>query len=178
MLRGAEIVTTVATSKAVEDVASRLGMKTRYTAIGAPYLAEEMMKGNAFLGGEEVGGVIWPESSLAKDGFLTGAKLAEALCGKKLSEWLKEVPGYYNVKLKLEADEKKKKEFVLRTLAYAKKNKLSHVDVDGVRINFRDSWVIVRASGTENYVRIFAEAKAKDEAERLAREYEKIAKGA
>jgi len=172
-----DVVTTVATSKCVEDVARKLGGKVRYTAIGAPYLTESMAKKSAFMGGEEVGGVIWPECSMAKDGFLTGAKLAEALCDKPLSEWLKEVPVYHNVKLKLEADPKKKKEYVSRVLAYAKSKKLDFVDIDGVRVNQKDSWVIVRASGTENYVRVFAEAKSKDDAERLATEYERIAKG-
>jgi len=173
-----DIVTTVATSKAVEDVAKTLNLKTRYTAIGAPYLSEEVAKGGAFMGGEEVGGVIWPESSLAKDGFLTAAKLAEALCEKPLSEWLKDVPVYFNVKIKLEADAKAKKEIVARVLAHAKAKKLAYITVDGVRINFNDSWVIVRASGTENYVRIFAEAKSDAEAKRLVQEYEKMAKGA
>ncbi len=172
-----DVVTTVATSKAVEDVASALGLKTRYTAIGAPYLSEEAAKGGAFMGGEEVGGVIWPESSLAKDGFLTAAKLAEALCQKSLSEWLKGVPAYFNVKTKLDADAKAKKEIVARVLAHAKSKKLAHITVDGVRVNFKDSWVIVRASGTENYVRIFAEAKSEAEARRLVQEYEGIAKG-
>jgi phosphomannomutase/phosphoglucomutase len=172
-----DIVTTVATSKAVEDVAKKFGMKTRYTAIGAPYLTEEMRKGNAFMGGEEVGGVIWPEFSLAKDGFLTAAKLAEALCERKLGEWLKDVPTYNNVKLKLDAGAKMKKDIVARVLAHAKSNKLGHITVDGVRVDMKDAWVIVRASGTEDYVRIFAEAKSVDEAQRLAKEYETIAKG-
>lgn len=172
-----DAVTTVATSKAVEDVAAKLGMKTRYTAIGAPYLTEEMLRGGVFMGGEEVGGVIWPELSLAKDGFLTGAKLAEALCEKKLGEWLKEVPKYHNVKLKLDADGNAKREIVARVLEHAKKHKLAHVTVDGVRVNMEDSWVIVRASGTEPYVRIFAEAKTEAEAKKLADEYRKIAQG-
>jgi phosphomannomutase/phosphoglucomutase len=172
-----DVVTTVATSKAVEDVAAKLGLKTRYTAIGAPYLSEEVAKGGAFMGGEEVGGVIWPESSLAKDGFLTAAKLAEALCVKPLSAWLMDVPTYFNVKTKLDANPKAKKEIVARVLAHAKAKKLAYITVDGVRINFKDSWVIVRASGTENYVRIFAEAKSQAEAKRLVQEFEKIAKG-
>jgi phosphomannomutase/phosphoglucomutase len=172
-----DVVTTVATSKAAEDVATRFGCKVRYTAIGAPYLCEEMMKKPSAIGGEEVGGVIWPELSQAKDGFITGAKLAEALCEKPLSQWLREIPAYHNVKHKLEADEKKKKEIVARVLGHAKKSKLDHLTVDGVRINLKDAWVIVRASGTEPYVRIFAEAKSEDEAEKLVREYEKIAKG-
>ncbi|MFH0884726.1 MAG: phosphoglucosamine mutase [Candidatus Micrarchaeota archaeon] len=172
-----DVVTTVATSKAVEDVAAKLGLKTKYTAIGAPYLSEEVAKGGAFMGGEEVGGVIWPESSLAKDGFLTAARLAEALCEKPLSAWLREVPKYFNVKMKLGADAKAKKEIVSRVLAHAKNKKLAYITVDGVRINFKDSWVIVRASGTEDYVRIFAEAKSEAEAKKLAAEYERIAKG-
>lgn len=171
-----DVVTTVATSKCVEDVAAKLGAKVRYTAIGAPYLTESMFEKPAFMGGEEVGGVIWPECSLAKDGFLTAAKLAEALCEKKLGGWLKEVPLYHNVKLRLEADEKTKKMIVSRVLEHAKRGKLAHITADGVRINFKDSWVIVRASGTEPYVRIFAEAKTKEDALRLAGEYEKIAK--
>jgi len=172
-----DVVTTVATSKAVEDVAARYGATVRYTAIGAPYLCEEMAKKSASMGGEEVGGVIWPELCLAKDGFMTAAKLAEALCDKPLSKWLEEVPVYYNVKLKLEADEKEKKEILARVKAETQKRKLKTVDVDGVRINLKDAWVICRPSGTEPYVRIFAEARNAGEAKRLAEEYEKIAKG-
>jgi phosphomannomutase/phosphoglucomutase len=169
-----DVVTTVATSKAVEDVAGRYGCKVRYTAIGAPYLCEEMADSPAAIGGEEVGGVIWPELGLAKDGMLTAAKLAEALCEKRLSDWMAEVPEYHNVKLKIEADAVKKKEIVNRALVHAKSEKLNIIDVDGVRINFEDSWVIVRASGTEDYVRLFAEAKTKEEAERLARKFKGI----
>ena len=171
-----DVVTTVATSKAVEDVAGKLGMKVRYTAIGAPYLSEEVLKG-AFMGGEEVGGVIWPKLSLAKDGFLTVAKLAEALCEKPLSQWLEGVPEYHNVKLKIKANADEKKELVERVIEHAKKEKLEHITVDGVRINFGDSWVIIRPSGTEEYVRLFAEARTAEEAKRLANKYEKIAKG-
>jgi phosphomannomutase/phosphoglucomutase len=172
-----DVVTTVATSKAVEDVAAKYGAKVRYTAIGAPYLCEEIAKKSAAMGGEEVGGVIWPELSMAKDGFITAAKLADALCEKPLSKWLEEVPEYSNVKIKIEADEKKKKEIIERVKEHAKAKKLDCVLVDGVRINLKDSWVICRPSGTEPYVRIFAEAKSAGEAKRLAEEYQRIALG-
>ncbi len=172
-----DVVTTVATSKAVEDVAAKKGSKVRYTAIGAPYLCEEMRKEPAAIGGEEVGGVIWPDFCLAKDGFLTAAVLAKALGEKKLSDWLKEVPEYHNVKYKVEASEEEKASMVEKTLAHAKANGLRYNDIDGVRIDMEDCWVIVRPSGTEPYVRIFAEAKDKEKAEMLVEEYEKIAKG-
>jgi phosphomannomutase/phosphoglucomutase len=172
-----DVVTTVATSRAVEDVASRLGSRVRYTAIGAPFLCEEMLRKPAAIGGEEVGGVIWPELSLAKDGFMTAARMAEALCEKPLTSWLRDVPAYYNVKHRIEADERKKVEIVARVHAYAEKKGLDHTDMDGVRVNLKDAWVIVRASGTEPCVRVFAEAKSQAEARRLCEEYEKIAKG-
>src|SRR5208283_3996175 len=146
-------------------------------AIGAPYLCEEMKRKSAIIGGEEVGGVIWPELDLAKDGFITGAKLAQALSEKPLSRWLKDVPVYYNVKRKLDADEKGKKKIVERVLSHAKQKKLDHTTIDGVRINLEDAWVIVRASGTEPYVRVFAEAKTETRAKELADAYTKIASG-
>ncbi len=172
-----DIVTTVATSRAIEDVAKKYNVKVRYTKIGAPYLSEEMAKGNAAIGGEEVGGIIIPEISLAKDGFSSVAKIAEALSEKKLSEWLKEIPPYANVKEKIPADEKRKKEIVEEMRKYSKENKLDSIDIDGVRINVDGGWVIVRASGTEDYVRIFAEAKTEEKAKQILEKYKKIALG-
>ncbi len=172
-----DIITTAATSRCVEDVAKSLGAKVRYTAIGAPYLCEEMLRKPGLMAGEEVGGVVWPELSMAKDGFFTAAKMAEAVSAKPLSEWLASVPTYHNVKLKIAAKGPQKARIVARVAAHAKKNKLPHLTIDGVRINYDDGWVIVRASGTEDYVRVFAEARSMDEARRLAREFEKIAQG-
>jgi phosphomannomutase/phosphoglucomutase len=171
-----DVVTTVATSKAVEEVASRVGCKVRYTAIGAPYLCEEMLNEPAVLGGEEVGGVIWPELCLAKDGFLTAAMLAKALGEKKLSEWLGEIPEYHNVKHKVKASEEEKALMVNKAREHAKANELSYNEVDGIRIDMKDSWVIIRPSGTEEYVRIFAEAKTPEKAKGLVDEYERIVK--
>ncbi|NYZ76746.1 phosphoglucosamine mutase [Candidatus Micrarchaeota archaeon] len=172
-----DIVTTVATSKAIEDIAKKFGVRVRYTKIGAPYLSEEMAKGGAAIGGEEVGGIILPEISLAKDGFSSIAKIVEALSEKKLSEWMREVPAYANVKERIPADEKRKGEIVGRMKKYAKENKLAIIDIDGIRINLEDGWIIVRASGTENYVRIFAEAKTESKAKEYLEKYRKIALG-
>lgn len=169
-----DVVTTVATSRVVEDIAAKYGAKVRYTAIGAPYMSEDMLRAPAAIGGEEVGGVIWPELSLAKDGFLTAAKLAEALCEKPLSAWLNDVPLYYNVKERIKANAEEKKKMMKKVQDHAKKNKLNYIDVDGIRVNMKDSWVIVRPSGTEEAVRVFAEAKTRKDAEKLVEEYKAI----
>jgi phosphomannomutase/phosphoglucomutase len=169
-----DIVTTVATSRAIEDIARKFGVKVRYTKIGAPYLSEEMVKGGAAIGGEEVGGIIIPEISLAKDGFSSVAMIVGVLSEKKLSGWLKEIPAYINVKERIPADEIRKKRIIEKMKKYAKDNSLDFIDIDGVRINFEKRWVIVRASGTEDYVRIFAEAKTEEKAKELLEKYKKI----
>lgn len=177
-LRGGkgDVLTTVATSKAVEDVAAKSGCKTIYTKVGAPYMSEEMAKGKAILGGEEVGGVIWPELSLAKDGIFTAAKIVEAICEKPLSRWMEEIPTYYNVKTRVKCDEKGKKAILEGIRKHAKQKGYRTIDIDGIRITLDGSWVIIRASGTEPYIRIFGEAKSRDKAEALVKEYEKLAK--
>ena len=170
------IVTTVATSMAIQDIAKKSKAQVYLTKIGAPYIAEEFVKRNAIIGGEEVGGVMWPEISLSKDGFMTAVKIVEALEEKPLSKWLNEIPVYYNEKIKIPANDNEKIKIIKAMRDYAIKNKLNFIDIDGVRINFDDSWVIVRASGTENYIRIFTEAKTEKKAKMLLEEYEKLAK--
>jgi len=170
-----DLITTVATSKVIEDVGNKFNVKTHYTKIGAPYLSEEMLKSDAVIGGEEVGGIIYPEMSLAKDGFISSAKIVEALSEKKLSEWLSELPFYYNKKTKIDCNEIQKAAIIHGVKEYAKKKDFELIDVDGVRINFPDSWVIIRPSGTEPYVRVFAEAKDEKKAEELLEEYKKLA---
>ena len=167
------VVTTVATSKAVEDVCRKEGVEIVYTKVGAPYLAEKVKEENAVIGGEEVGGVIWPELSYGKDGFMTAAKIAEAICEKPLGEWLKEITPYYNAKCKITCGEEDKKKVISGIRKFAEKEKYDIITLDGVRVNMKNEWVIVRASGTENYVRVFAEAKTEKRAKELMEEYEK-----
>ncbi len=170
------VITTVATSLAVEDIAKKYGCEVAYTKIGAPYLCEELVKGGV-IAGEEVGGVIWPEISLAKEGIYTAAKIVEAICEKPLSRWIAELPDYRNIKEKIPADEDRKKALVEKMRRYATENGLDYIDKDGIRINYKNGWVIVRPSGTENYVRLFAEAKTMEEAKELITRHRKIIGG-
>lgn len=168
------IVTTVATSRAVEEACAPFGAKTIYTKVGAPYLSEKMIElgQKAVSGGEEVGGIIWPRFSLAKDGIFTAAKIAEMVCGKKLSSLVAELPEYYNSKTKIEANSSQAKAAGLAAAKkYAEKSGGKLTLIDGIRVDFDDSWAIVRASGTENYMRIFAEARQQKKADSLMEEF-------
>ena len=171
------IVTTVATSRCVEEACAALGAKTVYTAVGAPYLSEKMaaLSSRAVSGGEEVGGIIWPEFSLAKDGIFASAKICEMVCDEKLSSLVAELPEYFNSKTKIEAKGAQAKATGLNAAkAHAKGSGARLTLIDGVRCDFDDGWVIARASGTEDYMRVFAEGKTKKRADALMNEFKDI----
>ena len=168
------IVTTVATSRCVEEACAALGAKTVYTAVGAPYLSEKMVAlgASAVSGGEEVGGIIWPRFSLAKDGIFAAAKICEMVCDEKLSALVKDLPEYFNSKAKIDAKGAQAKAAGLNAAkAHAKGPGARLTLIDGVRCDFDDGWVIARASGTEDCMRVFAEGKTKKRADALMKEY-------
>ena len=172
-----DVVTTVATSNAIRDIAEVFGAKIYRTKVGAPYLSEEVLKRKAVIGGEEVGGVVWPSISYGKDGIMTAAKLLEAVCREPLSKLVASIPAYFNAKTKVPVKPGTKLRAMKRVMKLTKGKGMITL-TDGVRIDFKDSWVIVRASGTEDYLRVFAEAKEKGRAESIMREYEKLATAA
>ena len=175
--RKGKVATTVATSNVVNDVCAEFGSELVYTKVGAPYLSEAVSRDKSIVSaGEEVGGIIWPDFSLAKDGFLGAAKICEAICDKRLSELSAELPEYFNAKTKIACAPERKQKAIGEILRRAKESGWDVIAIDGVRINLQDSWVIVRASGTENYLRVFAEAKSREKAEALMRKYEKALK--
>jgi len=168
------IVSTVSTTRAVEDVAKKFGQRVEYCRVGAPYISERMREIGAVLGGEEVGGVIWPEFSWGKDGLYSAAKVVErmAMGGRKLSELVAGLPRYYNAKTKIDVPPEKKAG-VIERIAEEMKPLGKITTIDGARLDLKDGWVIARASGTEDYIRVFAEAKESGRAESLMREWEK-----
>ncbi len=175
--RKGDVVTTVATSNAIKDLADSKGVCLYRTKVGAPYISEEILKRGAVIGGEEVGGVVWPSVSYGKDGIMTAAKIVELTCTTPLSELWKSLPVYYNSKTKVQV-KPGLKEQAMERVKNSTKGRGKATFVDGVRIDFSDSWVIIRPSGTENYLRIFAEAKSKQKAESLMKEYAELAQKA
>lgn len=172
ILRGKKgpVVTTVATTNAAREIAQKHGQKLVYTKVGAPYLSEKIREIKGVTGGEEVGAVIWPELSLGKDGLMTMAKVVEAVAEKPFSKLIDALPKYCNYKTKLEAGPERFSQ-VSKFAEKIRREGASVIDIDGVRVDYKDAWAIVRASGTENYVRIFAEAKTPEKAEALAKEF-------
>lgn len=162
-----KIVTTVATSSVLDDVAAKLGGKVVRTPVGEPVVVKEIRSRGGDLGGEENGGVIFPDWSLCRDGIMTAVKFLECLdrSGMKVSELDQTLPKYSQVKQKVRCPDKLKSK-ALRALAKRlARYKLDRTD--GLRVIFDDGWLLVRPSGTEPIFRCFVEARN----ERRAKEF-------
>ncbi len=171
--RKGDVVTTVATTKAVEEIAKEYGFKVRYVVVGAPYIAEETGKKGVMTGGEEVGTAIFKEFSLAKDGFLSALAVLDFVKDKGLAEALKDLPKWYKLKKIIRVNSEDEKQTIIRKFREAFEGENS-ITIDGLRVDFDDWWFIIRPSGTEPLVRLFVEAKSKEKAEKKLKELEKI----
>ncbi len=160
---GGKVVTPVSSSRCVEDVVKEAGGEVIYTPVGSPVVAETMLKVNAVFGGEGNGGLIFPEHLLARDGAMSFARILElmALENKPISELVKDIPKYHMIKAKMPCRDK------LKLLEGLKEMFPEANFTDGARIDYEDGWLLIRPSGTEPIVRIFAEAKTKKKAQEL-----------
>ncbi|WP_297520707.1 phosphoglucosamine mutase [Thermococcus sp.] len=165
---GGLLVTTIATSNLLDDIAERNNAKVMRTKVGDLIVARVLLEHDGTIGGEENGGVIFPDFVLGRDGAMTTAKIVEifAKSGKKFSELIDELPKYYQFKTKrhVEGD---RKAIVEKVAELARVGGYTIDTTDGTKIIFPDGWVLVRASGTEPIIRVFSEAKSEEK----AREY-------
>jgi phosphomannomutase/phosphoglucomutase len=162
-LYGGKVVTPVSSSKCVEDVVKEAGGEIIYTAVGSPVVVKVMKEVNAVFGGEGNGGLIFPEFQLTRDGAMSAAKVLELMASEKkpISELVKDIPKYYTLKEKLPCREKRK-------LLEGLRHEFPDANfIDGARQDFDDGWILIRPSGTEPIVRVFAEAKTREKAEEL-----------
>ncbi|KAA0002425.1 MAG: phosphoglucosamine mutase [Thermoplasmata archaeon] len=168
--KGGIVVTPVSTSSCVEDFVKERGGKVVYTKVGAPIVARKMMEIKATFGGEENGGLIFPNHQYCRDAGMATVAILEIMALKKktLSELVEEVPHYSLVKTKVKCKNERKKE-VMQKFLQREKNKIDLTD--GAKIYFHDGWVLVRPSGTEPIIRIYAEGKSEGRAREMVEEY-------
>lgn len=167
---GGLVVTPVSSSSCVEEAVTKSGGEIRYTPVGSPIVARVMKATGAVFGGEENGGLIFPEHQYCRDGGMAAAKVIEllALSGERLSSLLQEVPVYHNLKKKVHCPNEIKSQ-VLEGLSSEFEGK--EIDTtDGVKVLYQDGWILVRPSGTEPLFRVFAESKSQGRAKELADE--------
>ena len=162
------IVTTVATSSVLDDVAKRFKGKIVRTRVGEPEIVGKYRKGGGDIGGEENGGVFFFDWLFCREGIMTAVKFMEALdrSGGSVSELNASLPQYSQVKKRVECPNKLKIKVLNTIVKRFSKYKLDRTD--GLRVIFPDGWLLMRPSGTEPIFRCFAEAKTDKRAEELA----------
>lgn len=167
-----DVVINNSTSKVIQDIGRKYGVKIYRTKVGEVYVVSFLKKIKGVIGGEGNGGVILPEIHYGRDAQVGMALLLQHLAesGKKISQLKQCLPQYYILKdrLKLSTDFEKKLKKYLKRFRQAKVNY-----IDGVKVELKNSWISIRKSNTEPIIRLIAEAASRKEAERLVFEAKK-----
>jgi len=168
--RGGTVVTPVSTSSVLEEVVRASGGKVIRTRVGSPIVARAMFESGAVFGGEENGGVIFPDHQFCRDGAMSAAKMLELIAheGKSLSALVAALPQYHIKKANVDVPVERREAVLAAIVELAKGRKVD--STDGVKILETDGTVLVRPSGTEPIFRVYAEAKTPDRADALSEE--------
>ncbi len=161
-------VSNLSSARALGDVTRARGCSYQASAVGEVNVVAKMKETGAVIGGEGNGGVIYPEAHYGRDALVGVALFLTLLAksGKKVSELKKTYPPYEIAKNKVELTPEIDVDAILNKMKeiYADEK---ITDIDGVKIDFEDSWVHLRKSNTEPIIRIYAEASTMEDAERL-----------
>jgi phosphomannomutase/phosphoglucomutase len=147
--------------------------------VGSVDVSRTILERKALFGFEENGGCIYSPHVPVRDGGMTTALMLECLAarGVAFSRALSfSIPAFYQVKTKVEID-RKKVNAIMKAVERQAKGEVEKVD--GVKVwTDEHSWVLVRPSGTEPLVRIFAESDGQEKADALVKKFTKVVKSA
>ncbi len=164
-------VSNLSSTKALRDITEKYNCNYFSSAVGEVNVVEMMKNKNAVIGGEGNGGIIYPELHYGRDAILGIALFLTFLAKKniKCSELRSKYPNYFISKNKIKLNEKINTNEILKNIYDIYKNKNLEISlIDGVKINFENSWVHLRKSNTEPIIRIYSESKSKKESEMLS----------
>ncbi|MDP3791053.1 MAG: phosphoglucomutase/phosphomannomutase family protein [Candidatus Omnitrophota bacterium] len=165
-----DVIQTICGTALIEKICKKYGLKMHETHVGFKYICDIMQKEDVLIGGEETGGVAFKGYIPERDGILSGLLILEMMATrrKKLEDIIKSVDKEYGTyeyrRLDMRVPDDKKN----MLMDYLKQNTLKKVlDMDVVEVKNYDgykfickdrSWFMLRLSGTEPIVRVYAEA--------------------
>ena len=163
-------VSNLSSTRALRDISRQNGVEYNASAVGEVNVVEKMKATNAVIGGEGNGGVIYPELHYGRDALVGVALFLSymATSGKNCVELRSQYPDYRISKNKIDLKDNIDIPHLLDKIA----EKYADYEVnriDGVKIDFEDSWVHVRSSNTEPILRIYSEALTENIADNIAR---------
>lgn len=152
------VAANLSTSRLCDVIAERHGCRVFRTAVGEANVARGMIAHKCIIGGEGNGGVIDPRICWVRDSLSAISLVLQLMAstGKSLGGLVADLPRLAMIKTKFECPRERIDAAVAATAKAFAGEKLNQSD--GVRIDFADGWVHLRASNTEPIVRIIAEA--------------------
>ena len=162
-------VSNMSSTRALRDITEKHGGIYEASAVGEVNVVNLMKTNNAIIGGEGNGGIIYPESHYGRDALVGVALFLSLLAEKKMkvSELRASYPNYYMSKKKIQLTPELDVDGILNAMA-TNYNNQKLTTIDGVKIDFPDSWVHLRKSNTEPIIRIYTEAPSQLQADDLA----------
>lgn len=162
-------VSNMSSTRALRDVTEKHGGTYEASAVGEVNVVELMKKNKAVIGGEGNGGIIYPELHYGRDALVGVALFLSLLAEKKMttSELRATYPNYFMSKKKIELTPNLDVDAILKVMETRYQNE-KLTTIDGVKIDFSNSWVHLRKSNTEPIIRIYTEAPTQNEADALA----------
>ena len=166
------VVSNLSSSRALRDIAQKYGVTYSAAAVGEVNVVTEMKRVEAIIGGEGNGGIIYPELHYGRDALVGIALFLSLLAerGGSVQQLRESYPAYFMSKNKIQLTEQINPDQILKTM----EQKYAHeqtTTIDGLKIDFADSWVHLRKSNTEPIIRIYTEGKSQKEADDLAQRF-------
>ena len=162
-------VSNLSSTRALRDVTEKHGGSYYAAAVGEVNVVSQMKTVNAIIGGEGNGGIIYPESHYGRDALVGTALFLMLMAerGGTVSALRKSYPAYFMSKKKIQLTPDLNVDAVLSQMAIKYKEE-NISTIDGVKIDFEDSWVHLRKSNTEPIIRVYTEAPGQEVADHLA----------
>ena len=166
------VVSNLSSSRALRDIAQKHGVTYSAAAVGEVNVVTEMKRVGAIIGGEGNGGIIYPELHYGRDALVGVALFLSLLAerGSSVQQLRESYPAYFMSKNKIQLTEQINPDQILKAM----EQKYAHeqtTTIDGLKIDFSESWVHLRKSNTEPIIRIYTEAKSQKEADELAQRF-------
>ncbi len=168
------IITCLNSSYNIEILAEKFNSKVIRTKVGSVEVSRKMVSTDALIGFEENGGFMYGKHNQVRDGCMTLALMLELLAtGKALSDEIASLPPSFTTKDKVSCSP----ENISKMISSLKEEFPSSDTTDGIKITIDPkNWVMIRPSGTEQIVRVYAEAESQEKLDALMSEYIKKVK--
>jgi phosphomannomutase len=166
------VVANIECSSIVDDEAKKYGQPVFRIPVGHTFLVQQTKSHKAILGVEKSGHICVPKFYWFDDAIINSIYMVEIVSklGKSVSEILEDMPKEFFDRTEIDSTDEKKFGIVEKVKKEALKEYEAVTTIDGVRIDFPDSWVLLRASNTSPKMRLTVEAKSKERLTRLKEE--------